>query len=157
MATVNFSGCAYGPFELRRLLRRRLQPGEGIVAWHVASTWPRTAEVGLMVGAVVVPWVGFLVVEQMHRRARRVVVLTDRRLLLLRADGAGRAPRGLGVVFDAPLHALAVRTAGARSVWIAARANAGAVRLGFPAPRGPAQERLLAGLEILAGARDEQR
>jgi len=78
-----FPGCGYGPMALRPLLRHSLQPGERTLGFGAADTaapgW-RT----LMLLAPAMP-VGGVWSSRLLRR-RRVLVLSDRRLLVLPPD-----------------------------------------------------------------------
>lgn len=119
MRARRFPGCALGPLSLRRVLRARLQPGEPVVGWAVATIGPVWWWRGLdMATAVAPPLLLARTVGAVD--ATRVLVLTDRRLLSIYAqfrppDERGRMPlspdaaEADGVMYDGPLHALHVR------------------------------------------------
>ncbi len=78
-----FPGCRYGPMALRPLLRDKLQPGERTLGFGAADTagpgW-RTLTLFAPAMPVGVVWSSRLL------RRRRVLVLSERRLLVLPPD-----------------------------------------------------------------------
>lgn len=113
----SFEHTAVGPLDIRRVLRT-LQieggPRERLVGFAALTPAPdanRTAA-SLMISAT--PGIGQLVmlVEAVRQAgARRVYVLTDRRLLILRSDRRGRSP-DRAVEADIPIESLSVRALG---------------------------------------------
>jgi len=104
-----FPGCAYGPMALRPLLRRTLQPGERLLAFGSADTaasgWRavKLLALALPVGSV---W--------SHRllRRRRVLVVTDRRLMVLPPDRADLDPCSVRWNAEFPLTQVTLRRGG---------------------------------------------
>jgi hypothetical protein len=107
----DFRGCAYGPWALRDLLRRRRDADERLIAWGVASVKPASGAEELLGALAPGPLAAIADVASTSGGSRQVVVLTDKRLLLLRANELGPAPEGLGVVVDASLATLRVASA----------------------------------------------
>ncbi len=103
--TPEFNRAGYTPLALRRLLRARRDRGERLVAWGVAEVRPAKSPGELLGLLGPLGWIAGAVTSS---GARRVVVLTDQRLLLLRTGPLGPSPEGLGVVVDAALGVLRV-------------------------------------------------
>lgn len=104
----DFRGCAYGPLALRALLRRRRDADERLIAWGVAAVKPASGAQELLGALAPGPLAAIADVASTTGGSRHVVVLTDKRLLLLRANELGPVPDGLGVVVDASLATLRV-------------------------------------------------
>lgn len=97
----HFDGLPYGPMQLRPLLRQRLERGERLIGWGLAVDEPN-AERALMAAALsFVPGVGqALAIVLGVAAGKRLMVLTDRRLLLLKVDRSGPRADGRGVLSD---------------------------------------------------------
>ncbi|MEL7472358.1 MAG: hypothetical protein AAGK04_03505 [Planctomycetota bacterium] len=109
-----FEHAAIGPLQLRVALRDRLEPGERLVGFGVGSRVVRPGDAARSMAAGLVPLVGqvlLLIEGARHQHARRVYVLTDRRLLAVRPDRRGRRPDS-AVDFETPLASLRVRAFG---------------------------------------------
>lgn len=101
-----FPGTNFGPMRLRPALRAILEPGETIVGWGIAQHEPEPHRAALSVSLMLVPIFGQMLASVdavMAMQRQRVVILTDRRLLLLKTDGKSLAPGGSGVTFDRSL------------------------------------------------------
>ena len=109
-----FSNLPYGPLALRPLLRRTLLPGERLIGWaSVQGSSPacltlfRTALAILpLIGPVLGSMAGAALGPQ-----RRLLLLTDRRLLMLCADARAVSGAEGAIMHQAPLEAVVVRTA----------------------------------------------
>lgn len=100
-----FHRAGYTPLALRGLLRARRDADERLVAWGVADVRPAKSA-GELLGALgPLGWAAGAVATG---GARRVLVLSDRRLLVLRTGPLGPSPEGLGVVADVNLGTLRV-------------------------------------------------
>ncbi len=100
----------FGPIHLRHLLRARMDPGERLVGFAVTQLRPTPAQIITHVGLALLPGVGplaALALATLGPDQRRLVVLTTRRLLLLRLNRSGPDPSGRGVLADLPLATLA--------------------------------------------------
>ncbi len=109
--TPEFNRAGYTPLALRGLLRARRDRGERLVAWGVADVRPAKSPGELLGLLGPLGWIAGAVTTS---GARRVVVLTDQRLLLLRTGPLGPSPEGLGVVVDAALGGLRVSAEASR-------------------------------------------
>lgn len=108
---MRFRNSAYGPLHLRGLLRARLEPGERLVGFAAGEMSPSPARVLAQVALALIPGFGHLLAAAhgvVQGDRRRVVVLTSRRIFLLRADRAGVEPQGRGVSSELPLSLLDV-------------------------------------------------
>lgn len=106
-----FPGASFGPVHLRQLLRTHLSNDERPVGWALAFEHPGPFRAAAALAWFAVPVVGQLVVAldaAMLVSRRRVVVLTDRRLLLLHPSCRGARPCGGGVVTNANLGSITV-------------------------------------------------
>jgi hypothetical protein len=134
-AARTFDGVSFGPMHVRRVLRERLQPGERVIGW--GSGFSGTFQQGLSLGLIgaLLPGAGTAVAAAIAARLRRIVILTDRRLLVLRTpnvpgEGGGRggrrerggerargrgqaAPPEIVVAHDWPLSMLTIESASA--------------------------------------------
>lgn len=104
----HFNHCEFSPLELRKVLRLRLLPGERVVGWAPAWVNPPASLMILAGGMVLVPIVGHALLSAMLASHRRLVVLTDARLLVLAASRTACDVRGRGVKADVPLHSVSV-------------------------------------------------
>jgi hypothetical protein len=78
-----FPGCRYGVLALRPLLRERLQPGERILGMGAADTaGPGRRAMALATPLLPLGWIA----GSRALRRRRVLVITDRRVLVLGPD-----------------------------------------------------------------------
>lgn len=76
----SFPGCRYGVLALRPLLRERLQPGERILGMGAADTaGPGRRAMALATPLLPLGWIA----GSRALRRRRVMVVTDRRVLVL--------------------------------------------------------------------------
>jgi len=106
----NFRGCRYGPLDLRGLFRARLDPDERLIAWGVASVKPASSAEEILGAIAPGPLAAIAGVATSSGGSKRVLVLTDRRLLFLRPDELGPSPEGLGVAAEADLDTLLVES-----------------------------------------------
>lgn len=104
-----FPNCEYGPFELRRLFRARFLPGERIIGWGPALVNPPVWMLVAVGGMVMIPLVGHALLAVVLSSHRRMVVLTDSRLLVLSRMWVASDPEGRGVKLDVPVHSIEVR------------------------------------------------
>lgn len=111
MAT-RFAGCQYGPLHLRKLLAARFEPGEHLVGWAVVSTDPRLHELLVWIAFMFLPGIGHAAAHAMTGGLRRVIVLTDRRMLVLTTAKKGADPRGTGVLAELALHEIELKRRG---------------------------------------------
>lgn len=85
---IRFPEIPFGPFELRPLLRRTLGPDERLVGWAVARDQASAGTNLIDAACMLVPGVGHAIIA-VRRGTRgvkaRLLVLTDRRLLVLAA------------------------------------------------------------------------
>lgn len=146
-----FPGCVYGPMGLRPALRTRLMRGERIVGWGVARRGMSVLDTIGVVGVSLLPAVGTVAGAAMAARSVRVMVLTDRRLLLFAPDVKLSSRTDRGVTLDAPLHQLEVRGTRSRYEfrvrgpgWL----HAEPYRLGRP--KRVSQRMLVEGLRVLS-------
>lgn len=106
-----FRSSSYGPMHLRAFLRARLELGERVVGFAAGQLSPSPARVLAHVALSLVPGFGHLL-SAAHSAAqgdgRRIVLLTSRRILLLRPDRTGPDPTGRGIAAELPLSLLEV-------------------------------------------------
>ncbi len=103
---TTFPGTNFGPLRLREALRALLEPGEKIVGWGIAQHEPEPHRAALSVSLMLIPIFGQMLASVdavMAMQRQRVVVLTDRRLLLLKTDSKALAGDGSGVTFEGSL------------------------------------------------------
>lgn len=113
-ALLNFPGAEYGPLALRPLLRERLGPGERIVGWSDYRGDLPFHRAAIAFALAIMP-IGHLLAGFIARVERGVIVLTDRRILLLTHENTGPDPAGSGVRANWPLETISVSaTVGAR-------------------------------------------
>ncbi len=106
---MRFRNSAYGPMHLRGLLRARLEPGERLVGFAAAELSPSPVRVLAQVALALIPGFGHLLAAAhgaVQGNRRRTVVLTSRRIFLLRSDRTGAEPQGRGIVAELPLSLL---------------------------------------------------
>jgi len=121
-----FPGCRYGPMALRPVLRRTLQPGERVLGFGAADTagpgWRGLAALApvLPVGSI---WSGRLL------RRRRVLLLTDRRLMVLPPDRPEMDRRSLRWNGQYPLTQAKVGLVSGRTVRVVTPSGAFVARL----------------------------
>jgi hypothetical protein len=150
MRRRDFPNCEYGPFQLRRLFRARFLPGERVIGWAPALVNPPIWLVVAAAGLVVIPGAGHLLLGVVLSSHRRMVVLTDSRLLVLTRLAVAGDPSGRGVKLDAPLHAVAIsRTRSPHRFRVSPRGKPRGETLSVET-RTAAGERLVAGLGMLA-------
>ncbi|MFG0293790.1 MAG: hypothetical protein ACF8MJ_11665 [Phycisphaerales bacterium JB050] len=121
-----FPGCRYGPMALRAEWRRTLQPGERVLGFGAADTaGPGWRALVLLTPAMPVGgvWSGRLL------KRRRVLVLTDRRLMVLAPDRAVLDRRSARWNTQYPLAQIAIERAGSRSVRVRTPSDRFTVRL----------------------------
>lgn len=134
-------------------------PDERVIAWAAYAMPPAVSGQLLAFGMSIVPVVGWVFMGMVASQEQQgVLVLTDRRLLMLKKDKHGCASNGRGVIFDAPLETVHVRrlsdrvmdgepqfelrVEGLHRVW----------KLQLKDVQSPAAHRLLDGLEVLGEA-----
>ncbi len=105
-----FSGCWFGPFELRGLLRalRSDSQGERLIGW---GTVQQRDGLGISVAMLLlgaVPGVGPLLAMSKTQDFSRFLVLTDRRLLVFRVDHRNPSDPKNAPEHDIPLALLTV-------------------------------------------------
>lgn len=109
-----FAMATFGPWALRPLLRSNLERHEHVVGWGivqpVTSAFSKFSAAVMPMVPVFGPLVGAVLMTSMTKR-RRVAILTDRRLMLVRAD-AKRLTQA-AVVFNEPLAVLEFEVVGA--------------------------------------------
>lgn len=110
-AMPHFNGAAYGPLALRALLRARRGRGERLIAWGVASVKAASGAEEILGALAPGPLGAIAGVASSSGGTRKVLVLSDRRLLLLKSNILGPSPEGLGVVVDISLGTLIVESA----------------------------------------------
>jgi|GEM_PF-1882628 len=113
---ARFPIAPYGPIHLRRLLRARMDPGERLVGFSVVQLRPPPALVIAQVVLALIPGIGQVAaftLAALGSDQRRLLVLTTRRMLLLRLNRSSPDPRGRGIVADLPLATLLVDHASA--------------------------------------------
>ncbi len=105
----NFPSCTYCPSQLRPLLRFLHARDERVVAWGV--TQPVVSASTQILGAAValIPVVGICLHPAIVRTGARLLVLTDRRLLLLGTTGSLPLDPERLVVADEPIEGVRVR------------------------------------------------
>lgn len=111
-----FEGAAVGPLDVRRALRGRVARGERLVGFGVVRRARPSHEAAAAVAVGSIPGLGQLVMlidGARHQSARRVLVLTDRRLLVMRADRRGRYA-DKAIEFEAALGEVRVAPMGLR-------------------------------------------
>jgi hypothetical protein len=110
---VRFPHMPFGPFELRPLLRARLEPGERLVGWGTAHDQETLSTKLLDAGFTLVPLLGHAAValRRSWRGVRfRLLIITDRRLLVL-ASTRAVITETARLEADVPLAELDVRCA----------------------------------------------
>lgn len=116
MGVRRFSGCQFGPFALRLLLRAHMNPGERLVGWGLARKCADTTTTFWIAAMHLAPGVGHGIGAMMAAQLLRWIVLTDQRLLVM---GVGRntvKPGKQGLKADVSLgEALIERTSRARA------------------------------------------
>ncbi len=145
-AIPDFNRAGYGPLALRDLLRARREPNERLVAWGVAEIKP-ARDPGQLLGLL--GPLGWIAGSMTAPAARRVVILTDQRLLLLRTGPLGPTPQGLGVIADAPLGSLLIATEDDHFELLSAELGK-RVKLAVKEPRSRDGARLIEALAALA-------
>ncbi|TVQ59486.1 MAG: hypothetical protein EA379_10710 [Phycisphaerales bacterium] len=103
-----FPECDFGPVHLRAVLRRRLIPGERLVAWGTVRSVPVSRPTVLALIGVAPYLALFLAPFLMQMRQSRFLVLTDSRLMVLRTH-----PRRGGI----------------EAGWLAAESNTATIRV----------------------------
>jgi hypothetical protein len=97
--------------EVRRLWRARRLPGERLVGWGVVRPPPTASQTALQVALAMIPAVGHfaaMAIVGPGSRERWLMILSDRRVLLLHPGDHGVAPDGRGVYLDEPLELVEV-------------------------------------------------
>lgn len=143
---TNFTACHYGPIQIRTVLRHHLARGERLVGWGVATTEMRLHEFLLSVGMALVPLVGHGIMGAMMGETRRLVLLTDRRLLVLRVTK--KALRGAEV--EIGLGDLIVERSGGRNFVLRALGLPRGLKLTLSAKATDGSGRLARALVTLA-------
>lgn len=150
MRRRDFPNCEYGPFQLRRLIRARFLPGERVIGWAPALVNPPLWLMIAAAGLIALPGVGHLLLGVVLSSHRRMVVLTDSRLLVLTRLAVAGDPSGRGVKLDTPLHGVSIlRTRSAHRFRITPRGRARPETFSIET-RTSAGERLVAGLAMVA-------
>jgi len=105
---AKFEHCDYGPLRLRGLLRARLDHQERIVAWGPVMQEPQTHSALAAFALSIVPIVGIVLGPAVSRTNHALLIVTDRRLLLVKSNTAGPLPDGRGVLLDVPIETVEV-------------------------------------------------
>ena len=103
----------FGPMHLRRLLRRRFERHEHLIAWGVATTGMEQQLFQVAVGLL--PGLGPALGAMASASSRRVVVVTSRRILVMLNRKPGALGKGRAVCFEAPHEYLKVSRKGRKS------------------------------------------
>jgi hypothetical protein len=145
----HFTHCAFGPYELRPLLRAKLLPGEIVVGWgsveRSAIGPAKTFQLGLSMAPIFGPLLAAMLTHPRHR----FVVLTDSRVIVL--DARARTRRGLHVIAETPIGTVRVAPTTKRRVFkVALDESDAAQTIGVPKQRGKGPERMLDALRVLA-------
>lgn len=155
MAT-RFDNCEYGPMALRPLLRAHLMPGEEGVGWGVVSRDMSSFDAALLVALALIPAAGAVLSQAVLSRTKRVMILTDARLLILPPDARAADPKRPSATLDAPLHSVFVaRTARARAFRILGPGWLRPEAYKLPSAKQGAHRRLAEGLGVLAADSDQ--
>lgn len=158
-----FPNCAFGPFELRPLLRSKLLPGERVVGWGVVERGASGAALTLQLGLSMAPVIGPLLAAAMMSPKRRFLLLTDSRLLVLDAQAsrddlwrlALDRPTSLRVVAEAPIGVVTVvKTDEPRTFRVALDEHDDAQTVSVSKSRSRAAARLAKALTLLASESD---
>lgn len=153
MPRRRFPHCAFGPFELRPLLRSKLLPGEVLVGWASVERAAVGVAKSLEVGLSMTPMVGPLLSAALTHPKHRFVLLTDSRVIVLDARkglAGGRGP-GLHVVAETPIGALRVAPTLEKRVFkVALDQHDGPQAIGVPRQKGAGSTRLLDALRLMA-------
>ena len=155
-AVPDFLGASYGPLALTGLLRARRNADECVIAWGTATVTRASGPAELLRGiaAGFGPF-GYLALAIIPSGGvRRVIVLTDQRLLLLSAGVLGPAPDGYGVRADSALGELRVE-AEDQEFLIFGPQTGGRLRLEIKEPTSRDGARLVAALGALAEPGDD--
>lgn len=145
----HFTHCAFGPYELRPLLRAKLLPGEVVVGWGAVERSALGPAKTLQLGLSMAPIFGPLLAAMLTHPRHRFVVLTDSRVIIL--DAKARTRRGLHVVAETPIGTVRVAPTVEKRVFKVALDNHDqAQAIGVPRQRGKGPERMLDALRVLA-------
>lgn len=111
MCRARFQHSRFGPMEVRGLWRARRLPGERLVGWGVVAPPPTASQAALQIGLGMIPGIGqiaALAISGAGNGERSLMMLSDRRVLLLSTGLVGIAPDGRGVRLDEALELLEV-------------------------------------------------
>ncbi len=149
LRTRHFTHCAFGPYELRPLLRAKLLPGEVVVGWGAVERSALGPAKTLQIGLGMTPIVGPILAAMLTHPKHRFVVLTDSRVIVL--DARARTRRGLHVIAETPIGTVRVASTVEKRVFrVALDEQDQAQAIGVPKQRGKGPERMLDALRILA-------
>jgi hypothetical protein len=158
----SFTGCQYGPLQVRGALRRGRVRGERLVGWATATRRLKGPEQFMLVAMMFVPGVGQIISAAATARLVRLLVLTDRRLLLLPADKRALRTKHAPLVLESPIGEVEVLRErggsvlrlssqdGPRQYLIDGPGLPGPIGLTVGRQRSRAGRRLLEGLEMLS-------
>lgn len=100
--------------QLRHLLREALQPTERIVGWGSATRGSQTFETLVFSLMMAAPFLAGVFFALLSTR-KRVLVLTDRRLLVIASATNAELPALRHITFDEPLHQIHLTQQGKRA------------------------------------------
>ncbi|MBM4108167.1 MAG: hypothetical protein FJ255_05070 [Phycisphaerae bacterium] len=106
MCRPRFQYASYGPIGLRRLWRSRRLPGERLIGWGIVGPPTTASQAAVQIGLSIVPGIGHpaaIILSLAAGGERSLMILSDRRVMLLRARASGIAPDGRGVRLDEPI------------------------------------------------------
>lgn len=152
---ANFDNCQFGPLALRALFRERLLPGERIIGWSVAARQARSFDVAMVIFMSMIPIVGSFITVAYAGRFRRLIILTDTRLIMLDPSADPRNVRKRKPLLDVPLHAVVVANTKKKNKFRVGAPGLGGVEIyTFQNERPSTTKRLVAGLKLLAADTD---
>lgn len=111
-----FANAVFGPWRLRHVLHRLMDPDEKLIGWGVVQPGSSAWAVFSSAAMAMVPGVGSILGAMSSSnlaRRRRVAVLTSKRLILIRADARRLDTRA--VTFNEPLSLIEMESQGAGS------------------------------------------
>lgn len=146
----NFPNLSFGPMHLRRVLRRRFERHEHLIAWGTATTGSEQQLFQVAMGLV--PGVGPAFAAMASASNRRFVVVTSRRLLVLLNRKPGALSKGRAVCFEAQHEYLTIARRGRKSPSFTLTALGVDLAMGIKVenPKKAGGKRLIEALEALS-------
>lgn len=147
----NFPSCTYCPSQLRPLLRFLRDRDERVIAWGV--TQPAASASTQLLGAALAltPVVGMCLHPAFMRSGARLLVLTDRRLLLLGTTGSLPLDPERIVMADEPIEGVHIRRrSGKRAYDLTLTDSRKSLRIALADHKSPVTGRLDDALGLLA-------